>query len=446
MPQEPTSPEKAPPAPAVGSRKLHRGQRLGKYRLDRRLGEGGYSQVWKAKDMVENIWVALKIPSRGPQGEPNNEDLLKEARLSAQLHHPHLLPPKNADIIDGQAVMATELSAGTLADRSKPMSPRKLVAICAQVLDGLAHAHRHRLVHCDVTPYNVFLFPDGRAALGDFGIGLRLHGRQRTVDEYGTPGYVAPEQAFGRPTYRSDCFSVGLIMYEWLTGVLPRWPFQWPFRGHDRLEERSPGGLVRFLRKALEPNPARRFVRAEEMLAALLAAVPEAAKALGSQAQPQRRPGDWRKLRREAFAQRYGRVLGNLYACVQCGEPVSEEMTVCPWCSSEKNRFDSRSPRQYVCPRCGRGVLPEWRYCPWCWGPGFKDPADTRTPGVRYHGRCKYCHGRLQRWMRYCPWCHRKVSKPWQLRPFPETCARCHNAVDSTYWRRCPWCGQCLVQ
>ncbi|MHC4468753.1 MAG: protein kinase domain-containing protein, partial [Planctomycetota bacterium] len=93
------------------------------------------------------------------------------------------------------------------------------------MLDGLSYAHQKRIVHCDVTPGNIFLFPNGRAAIGDFGIGILIEGRMKTIDDYGTPGYVAPEQAFGKPTYRSDCFSVALILYEFLTGVLPRWPF-----------------------------------------------------------------------------------------------------------------------------------------------------------------------------------------------------------------------------
>ena len=145
---------------------LVRGLRLGKYRLLKRLGQGGFSEVWKARDSVEDIWVALKIPHLDINGEPDNQSILREVKLIAQLRHRHIMPVKNADIINGRAVLATGLSARTLDDRSKPMALRTIISIISQVLDGLAYAHHHRLVHCDVTPGNIFLFPDGRAALG----------------------------------------------------------------------------------------------------------------------------------------------------------------------------------------------------------------------------------------------------------------------------------------
>jgi serine/threonine protein kinase len=243
---------------------LKAGQRLGKYRLSQYLGQGGSCEVWKARDTVESIWVALKIPLADVHGKRDNQALLREIKLVAQLRHQHIMPIKNADIIGGQAVLATELSVGTLDDCSKPMSTRRIISIIAQVLDGLAYAHRKRMVHCDVTPSNIFLFPNGRAALGDFGIGLKLQGRMTTVDDFGTPGYVAPEQAYGRPTFRSDCFAVGLILYEYLTGVLPRWPFRWPPRGCKRLREKTshwrwiPTNVSQMLRRCVR-HYCRRF-------------------------------------------------------------------------------------------------------------------------------------------------------------------------------------------
>jgi len=123
---------------------------LGKYRLAKRLGRGGYGEVWKARDCVEGIWVALKMPQVDVGGKRDDKTVLREVRLVAQLRHPHILPVKNAEIIDGRTVLATELSAGTLDDCSRPMAGRRIVSIIAQVLGGLAYAHRRCLVHCDV--------------------------------------------------------------------------------------------------------------------------------------------------------------------------------------------------------------------------------------------------------------------------------------------------------
>jgi len=424
---------------------LKRGKHLGKYRLEKRLGMGGYSEVWKGRDQVENIWVALKIPLVDINGKRDNQMVLREVKLVAQLCHTNILPVKNADIIDGHAVLATELSAGTLADRSRPMSGRRIIWIIAQILSGLAYAHRNRVVHCDVTPGNIFLFPDGRAALGDFGIGLQLKGRMVTMEDFGTPGYVAPEQAYGRPTYRSDCFAVGLILYEYLTGILPRWPFHWPFRGYDKLRERTNLAMVQFLKQSLAVDPRKRFANAQQMLDALLVAIPRSfKKRLMLQTAEKKRP-DWRQVRREDFIKRYQKVFPGFLRCVNCGEPIAESMLYCPWCGSDRNRFDSRTWLSHICRRCHKGVLPEWRFCPWCYGPGFKSPSPYRSSPLRYQAQCKYCQGKLMRFMRYCPWCRRKVRKPWQIRPFPEVCGRCGWSIDSTFWNYCPWCRQYLV-
>ncbi len=423
---------------------LTTGVRLGKYRLEKRLGIGGSCEVWKAKDCVEDIAVALKIPLVGVKGQRNNQSLFREIRLVAHMRHPNILSIKNADIIDGYAVLATELCVGTLADRSKPMSVRRIISLISQVLDGLAYAHRNRLVHCDVTPGNIFLFPDGRAALGDFGICLKLKGRMETVDEFGTPGYVAPEQAYGRPTYRSDCFSAGLILYEYITGFLPRWPFRWPLRGHKRLRERTSLAFVKFMRKALALDPGQRFAHAGQMLTALLEAAPKSVRnGLVLKSEDQKK-SDWRQMRRETFIKRYSKAFPVIFRCIQCGEPVAESMFICPWCGSDRNRFDGNSQFSYICPRCHKGILSEWRFCPWCYGPGFKSPSSDRSRGIRYQARCKYCNGKLMRFMRYCPWCRRKVRQHWQVRPFPEVCGRCGWPLDSTFWNYCPWCRQNL--
>ena len=228
---------------------------LGKYRLRKVIDAGGSCEVWQARDTIEGIWVAIKIPLVGVNGRRDNGPLLREIKAVSNLRHPNILSIKNADIINGHAVLVTELSTRTLADCTKPMSVVRIISIVSGVLKGLAYAHNQRIVHCDVSPSNIFLFADNRAAIGDFGISLKLKGRVRTVDDFGTPGYVAPEQAYGYPTFRSDCFAVGLILYEYITGVLPRWPFNWPYKGHERLREKTGTAFVKFMKRALSVDP-----------------------------------------------------------------------------------------------------------------------------------------------------------------------------------------------
>jgi len=434
----------------AGRAKLKAGTRLGKYYLEKCLGEGGSCQVWRAMDTVEGIRVALKIPPVGVEGEYKSRSLLREIRLLARLRHPHIMPVKNADIIDDYVVLVTVLSTKTLGDCSKPMSAKRIVGIIHQVLEGLDFAHRHHVVHCDVTPGNIFLFRNRWAALGDFGISLRVKRRNKTLDEFGTPGYVAPEQAYGRPTYRSDCFAVGLILYEYLTGVLPSWPFRWPPAGHKRLREKTSLKFVGFVRKAIAVTPYKRFENAGEMLDALIEATPKSlrfsssATSKGAHRHSVKR-NNWQMMRRKTFVKKYERVLGRLFKCVDCGEPLSESMAICPWCGSERNTFEIRSSYDHVCPRCGRGVLAQWQYCPWCYGRGFELNVSDTSKSVRYHAKCKYCGGKLARFMRYCPWCRRKIRRAWQNRVFPEVCGSCSWSVDSEYWNYCPWCRQSLV-
>ncbi len=422
--------------------KLRHACYLGKYRLDKRLAIGGSGEVWKARDSIEGTWGALKIPLAGEKGLRDHKTLLKEVRLVAKLRHDNILPIKNADIIDGHLVVARELSAGTLEDCTKPMAPKRLLWIIEQVLKGLCFAHNNRVVHCDVSPSNIFLFNQGRAMLGDFGISLQIKGKMKTVDDFGTPGYVAPEQAYGRPTYRSDCFSLALIIYQYITGVLPRWPFNWPPKGYERLRKKTSLNFVKLMRKALSVEPGNRFANACRMLDAMHEAMP---KVLRSPSIPEvSQKKDWKKIRRQNYLRKYKRTLPDMYKCHACGEPVSERMLFCPWCGTKQKPRKIYTRYNYACPRCGRGVLAEWRFCPWCYGAGFSSVSEKKTPGIRYQKLCRYCGGGLLRFMRYCPSCRRKVNRNWHVRPFPEVCTRCNWPVDSSFWNHCPWCAQSL--
>ena len=416
-------------------------RQMGKYRLMKRLAGGGYGDVWKARDTVEGILVALKLPLADPE-DAGKQALLKEVKLVSQLRHPNILPVKNAEFIEDRLVLATELCAGTLADQSKPMAARRAVTICREVLKGLEYAHQNRVIHCDVSPGNIFLFPDGRVALGDFGISRSFERSMPTMLEFGTPGYVAPEQAYGKPTYASDCFSVGLILYETITGYLPRWPFEWPPNRINRLRDRGSASLQRVIRQAIRIDAARRYTDAGKMLAAMNRAVPEDADR--SDFQKKAGAPDWQRVRREAFLGRYQRVLRCYYRCGACGEPISEPMQMCPWCGEKMAVTPLPTQDALFCPDCHRGILPEWRFCPWCYGRGFASPANRRRPDHRYKAQCRHCRGKLMRFMRYCPWCRRKVKRPWHVRPFPEICARCGWSVDTSFWTFCCWCARCL--
>lgn len=242
-------------------------QRIGKYRLERRLAEGGFAAVYSAWDTVEGVRVALKIPLAATTQAL--EEIRREVRLVAGLDHPHILPLKNAALVDGRFLIAMPLGDQTLEHRlARRMSAATALDFAEQMLEALAYAHSRKIIHCDVKPDNMILFGRKRLRITDFGIAKRAI-RKKTGSGSGTVGYMAPEQAMGHPVFASDCFSVGLILHRMLTGVLPAWPYRWPLARHDRLCQRTTPALRAVLVRALAMDVDQRYKNASLMLAAL---------------------------------------------------------------------------------------------------------------------------------------------------------------------------------
>jgi serine/threonine-protein kinase len=423
-------------------------QKLGKYRIDGKLGYGGFAVVYQATDTIEGSRVALKIPYDHLITDSVLEDFRREVRLAAQLDHPNILPLKNADFIEGRFVITYPLGDRTLADRLQSrLSLNLALDFAEQMLAGAAYAHEQRIIHCDIKPENMILFPDNRLMLTDFGI-AKVALRTIRASGSGTLGYCAPEQAMGQPSFRSDVFALGLIQYRMLTGHLPEWPFRWPPPGYGRLKTRVPADLVELLRRSIDVNPRQRFAEAGAMLAALRRIRSRALQVRSADSSSPARSNstgrDWRTLRRRQFQRQFGTVLETRCTCARCEGPVSETMTACPWCGAGRHRHygGTRFPQQ--CPRCWRGMKLDWTYCPWCYGGGF-EVSDTREyPDVRYVARCAGAdctRKQLMPFMRYCPWCKRKVRKPWKIQVSADTCPSCAWGVVNDYWNYCPWCA-----
>ena len=264
-------------------------QKLGKYRIERKLASGGFGAVFQAMDTIEGIRVALKIPHARIISELVLNDFRKEVRLTAKLEHTNILPLKNASFIDGHFVIVTPLGEETLADRlRRRMSLATALELFTQMLEAVAYAHRQRIIHCDIKPENFILFPGGRVRLTDFGI-AKVAQKTVAASGSGTVGYMAPEQAMGRPSLRSDVFALGLILYRMLTGVLPEWPYRWPLTGQQKLRRRVHPEMIVFLQRALDTHPRKRFRDADQMLRAFR---PARAKTLRRAAGQRRRAAD----------------------------------------------------------------------------------------------------------------------------------------------------------
>lgn len=232
---------------------------MGKYRIEALVAEGYYANVYRAYDTIEGHPIALKIPHPHLADDTFLEGFRHEARLAARLEHPLLLSLKDASIMDGYFVMAYPLGLETLADRLKRrVSKQHLALFVEQGLGALAFLHQHRVVHCDIKPENFILFPGPELRLSDFGI-ARIAVRTLRASGSGTLGHMAPEQAFGRPSLRSDVFAMGLLLYRMFTGKLPEYPFHWPPPDCGKLRRKTHREFVDLVRKSLEVEPRRRF-------------------------------------------------------------------------------------------------------------------------------------------------------------------------------------------
>ncbi len=266
-------------------------------------------------------------------------------------------------------LIASELGKGSLAE--KPFGSIKVpfgVGVLKQMLEALIEVQKLNVVHRDIKPGNIIIFPAGVAKIGDFGIAkvLEKAGESMATDA-GTRGYFAPEQIYGRPSFASDIFSLGLVFYEMVTGVLPRWPFQWPFDGNEKFNRRIRPRLRAVVRKALEFEEGDRHADALAMHEALLRATEKK-----SDGAAKRRMMPWRKYRESEFSARFSSLLNLKFTCGKCAGPISEFMTHCPWCGTSGNSFTGLTSFPSVCARCEHGVKDEWDYCPWCYRKQFR--------------------------------------------------------------------------
>ena len=216
-------------------------QKIGKYRILGRIASGPLADVYRAQDTIQKIKVALKIPKSDHL--TGHEEFLHEVQVATKLRHPNILSVLNASYIDDKFVIAMELGIESLGDRiERRISTLRALDLAGQALASIAYAHEHKIIHCDIKPENYILFPDNQLRLTDFGI-ARVAQRTVQASGSGTIGHIAPEQAMGKPSFRSDVFSIGLIAYRMFGAHWPEWPFSWPPPGFARVRAK----LARFV-------------------------------------------------------------------------------------------------------------------------------------------------------------------------------------------------------
>ncbi len=237
----------------------------GRYELLERIGSGGMAVVYKATDHTLGRTVAIKLMH---QSLTNDPDFLRrfqqEAHAAANLTHPRIVTVHDTGQDGRRHYIVMEYVAGrTLKDiirsynADKKLLPvNRTLALIQQVCEGIGYAHRSKIVHCDIKPQNILITPDDRVKVADFGIARALSKMNNETNDsmvWGTPQYFSPEQAMGEAvTPASDVYSIGILLFETLTGVLP-------FTGEDgrsvamkHLQEPPP--MVDSLNTAVSPH------------------------------------------------------------------------------------------------------------------------------------------------------------------------------------------------
>jgi tRNA A-37 threonylcarbamoyl transferase component Bud32 len=201
----------------------------GRYRLDAQIGTGGMSTVYRAFDTVLERQVAIKLMHREIASDSDQlERFRREARAVAQLNHPHIVTVIDAGEDEGMPYIVFEYVEGeTLKDRIRRygrLPIQESIAYAIEIARALGVAHDRGIVHRDVKPQNVLVDEEGSAKVTDFGIARTLDQEGLTADGrvLGTTDYVSPEQALGHPvTGQSDLYSLGIVLFEMLTGDVP---------------------------------------------------------------------------------------------------------------------------------------------------------------------------------------------------------------------------------
>jgi len=274
------------------------GQTLGKYRLLEPLGRGGMAQVYKAYHPQLDRYVAVKMLRSDLLDEA---DFLarfqREARSVAALRHPNIVQVHDFDVHENQYYMVMELLEGsnlktilhTYRANGQKMTLGQIVRVLSDVLAGLGYAHNEGIIHRDIKPANIMLTKSGQAVVTDFGIAQIVGSTQYTVSGalMGTLNYMAPEQGLhGQTDPRSDIYSLGIVLFEMLTGQVPfnadtplailmkhvNDPLPLP----HSFDKGIPEPFERVVLKALAKTPEDRFQNTSEMLNMLLDAAEQA--------------------------------------------------------------------------------------------------------------------------------------------------------------------------
>jgi serine/threonine-protein kinase len=255
-----------------------------RYYIDERLGSGGMAMVYLARDMMLERRVAIKILRQDFSRDPEFRDQFhREARAAANLSHPNIVTVYDFGLQEDRLYIVMEYVPGTdlkaILRRDGRFEMNDAITLMLQACDGIGHAHRSGLVHCDIKPQNLLVTQDQRLKVVDFGIARALatvSPDEKYAVVWGSPKYFSPEQARGSaPSPASDVYSLGVVFFEMLTGQLPfladsseelaRQHRELPPPSLRKLNPLIPVQIEEFLLNVLSKEPSARYRNADQM-------------------------------------------------------------------------------------------------------------------------------------------------------------------------------------
>ncbi|MFO7980523.1 MAG: serine/threonine-protein kinase [Candidatus Aminicenantes bacterium] len=253
------------------------GQKVGKYKIIRSLGSGGFGAVFLAEDTWLNIRVAIKVPHKQ---SVELFKLLKEPRLQAALNHPNIVRMISAEKEGKIFYMVMEYIKGKTLEKKiekeRIIKYEKAIEYITQIADASSHAHKNKIIHRDIRPSNIMIQEDeDKIKITDFGTSAWLNKLPYASTRIGSPPYMAPEQFLGKATFQSDIYSIGCIFYEMLLGRPPIFDPD-PFKILEKAKQgkitppriknsRIPKEIDLIIMKCLSPKIENRYQSAEEI-------------------------------------------------------------------------------------------------------------------------------------------------------------------------------------
>src|SRR5688500_6574715 len=313
-----------------------RGQAIGKYRSLSHLGSGGFSSVYLAED----TWIDKKVDIKVPHKQNLDvADLLNEPRLLASMSHPNIVTMLTAEKVDDVFFMVLEYVPGETLEhlimREGALDLARALDFSCQLCNAVDHAHRAGILHRDLRPGNVLVSEAGMVKVTDFGTSRFLEIAANGTTIIGSPPYMAPEQFHGKAVFASDVYSIGVTMYEMLTGTLP---YSTPspavlerlMKGElvssPQLQNpKIPTGIADIVMRALAPDVTARYSRPSDVREDVLAA-----------RETVRRPGRADSGRDDSVADIQSRLRARDTPqpsfCWHCRKPLQARTAKCPFC------------------------------------------------------------------------------------------------------------------